>query len=147
MIRVLLKLDIKHRMNSPPPSQLIHILNININLHKQETGQHSQNSKMINLLIPLALLPIYIILRRIYYTILYPSISNNGPIPRPPLVGDWIPFVGNALNMTTGDKFWKKIVKGHGPAFRLRAMGEVRTFVTTPGVSRDFQSPISTEST
>jgi hypothetical protein len=92
---------------------------------------------MINFLIPLALLPIYIILRRIYYTHLYALLSSSRTeqAPRPPLVADWIPFVGNALGMTKGDGFWKDVVEGYGPAVRLRAMGEVRTFVTTPAVS------------
>lgn len=92
---------------------------------------------MINLLIPLALLPIYVILRRIYYTHLYTLLSStkNEEAPRPPLVADWIPFVGNALGMTKGDKFWKKTIAEYGPAVRIRAMGEVRTFVATPAVS------------
>lgn len=90
----------------------------------------------ISLLLTLAFLPAYIILRRIYYTLIYPSFSTTSTdvAPRPPLVADWIPFVGSGIAMTNGDTFWQGAVEKYGPAFRVRAMGDIRTFVVTPGV-------------
>lgn len=93
----------------------------------------------IPLLPLLALFPLYIFLRRLSQSPLFffmspTGLSSDAP-PRPPLVADWIPFIGSALRMTQGDKFWKECVEGYGPVFRLRTMGEIRTFVVTPPVS------------
>lgn len=88
---------------------------------------------MLSLIFIALLAPLALVLRRVYHSIRSSS-SYNG-IPRPPLVADWIPFIGNALGMTRGDAFWRENVARYGPAFRVRAMGEVRTFVTSPQVS------------
>lgn len=37
------------------------------------------------------------------------SKAHHDGVPRPPLVPDWLPFLGNALNMATGDPFWVKV--------------------------------------
>ncbi|KAI9632941.1 cytochrome P450 [Dioszegia hungarica] len=90
---------------------------------------------MLNLLLALGILPALLLLRRFYYSYIMPNFIERpvGGIPRPPLVADWIPFIGNGLRMTQGDGFWRDVIRQYGPVVRVRAMGEVRTFVTTPG--------------
>jgi cholesterol 7alpha-monooxygenase len=79
-----------------------------------------------------------LLLRRFFYS-LRPLETHNG-VPRPPLLPDWIPFVGSALSMAGGDGFWIWARERCGPAFRVRAMGETRTFVTTVPVSSRLPS-------
>lgn len=62
-----------------------------------------------------------------------PTEKHNG-VPRPPHMPHWVPFVGNALNMASGDAFSRKVVERVGPAARITAMGETRTFVMSQGV-------------
>jgi hypothetical protein len=92
---------------------------------------------MMNLHLILAILFALLLLRRFYYSYIVPTFIERpvGGVPRPPLVADWIPFIGNGLKMTQGDGFWRDVVRQYGPVVRVRAMGEVRTFVTTPAVS------------
>jgi cholesterol 7alpha-monooxygenase len=63
-----------------------------------------------------------------------PEKRING-VPLAPLVPDWIPFIGNALMLVQGDQMWAGLMRRYGPAFRVRAMGDVRTFVCTYEVS------------
>jgi cholesterol 7alpha-monooxygenase len=76
-----------------------------------------------------------ILLRRIVQS-LRPSETHNG-VPRPPLVPDWVPFLGSALSMAGGDSFWQDTAERFGPVFRARVMGETRIFVTTTPVRGD----------
>ena len=73
-----------------------------------------------------------LLVRRLWMT-LGPA-EKRRQIPRPPLVPNWIPFVGSALSLAKGDEFWAKNEKKYGPAFRILAMGETRTFVTSPSL-------------
>lgn len=107
---------------------------------------------MTSLLMAIFAFPVVIVslvtLRRLSHS-LRPSENHNG-VPRPPLMASWIPFVGNALSMAGGDLFWVKAQhviryplekqtlipsrKRYGPAIRILTMGDIRTFVTSPGL-------------
>ena len=69
-----------------------------------------------------------------------PEKRING-VPLPPFVPDWIPFIGNALLLAKGDAAWASLQKQYGPAFRVRAMGDLRTFVCSPEVSPTRTGP------
>lgn len=48
-----------------------------------------------------------LIIRR-YATTLISQGKRNG-VPRPPLVANWLPFIGSALQMGGGDAFWTNV--------------------------------------
>lgn len=106
----------------------------------QQPDPQTVKGSMINLVLALGLIPVLLVLRRFYHSHFAPTFLEKleGGVPRPPLVADWVPFVGNALSMTRGDAFWAGVIRRYGPVVRVRAMGEVGTFVTTPGVSQSF---------
>ena len=94
----------------------------------------------LSILIP-GIIPILLILRRVAQYL--PEERING-IPLPPFVPDWIPFIGNALLLAKGDAAWAGLKKRYGPTFRVRAMGDMRTFVCSPEVSPSRTDPGST---
>lgn len=65
---------------------------------------------MPSLLVSVFLLPTLLlsllVFRRIFLSV-RPSELDNG-IPKPPLMASWVPFLGNALDMASGDAFWTK---------------------------------------
>lgn len=65
--------------------------------------------------------------------LLRPTETHNG-VPRPPHMPHWVPFIGNALNMASGDGFIRRVVQTVGPVARITAMGETRTFVMSQSV-------------
>lgn len=94
------------------------------------------------MLAPLISLPLYALVPLLAVALLLtrrvaqylPEKRING-VPLAPLVPDWIPFIGNALMLAQGDQMWAGLMRRYGPAFRVRAMGDVRTFVCTYEVS------------
>lgn len=65
---------------------------------------------MAFLLLSVSVLPTLLagllIIRRISLS-LTPVETYNG-VPKPPLIPSWVPFLGNALQMASGDEFWTR---------------------------------------
>lgn len=105
---------------------------------------------MASLLVSLLALPAAVFALLVFTRIsaaLRPTGKHNG-VPRPPHLPHWVPFVGNALGMASGDAFAKRVVERVGPVARITAMGETRTFVMSQGVSglhRDEPSIIAVD--
>jgi cholesterol 7alpha-monooxygenase len=93
----------------------------------------------LTILVPLLAL-LFILLRRASQYL--PDKRINGT-PRAPFIPDWIPFIGNALMLARGDAMWAGLVQKYGPAFRVRAMGDVRTFVCSTEVRRNSYFTLS----
>lgn len=63
-------------------------------------------SLIVSLVFVPTLLVVVLLLRRLSF-ILRPIERHNG-VPRPPFIVNWMPFLGNALDMASGDQFWEK---------------------------------------
>ncbi|ORX37132.1 cytochrome P450 [Kockovaella imperatae] len=72
----------------------------------------------------------YLLVRRLSQS----RVKYRDGLPIPPLVGNWIPFLGNAIDIARGDNFWRERMSAYGPVFRVNAMGSEKIYTVDPSI-------------